>query len=128
MLEEVKQFIEKMMNTKGIFNVGRLPEEVFLEECKKANFWYYPTNFTETFCITAVQMMLNGIIPIYSNVGALSNVIGDAGIVLDEKNTLTTIVKMFDQEDKRNQLIKKGIEKSKTYIASNVKKEWQKLL
>ena len=125
---EVKQFIEKMMNTKGIFNVGRLPEEVFLEECKKANFWYYPTNFTETFCITAVQMMLNGIIPIYSNVGALSNVIGDAGIVLDEKNTLTTIVKMFDQEDKRNQLIKKGIEKSKTYIASNVKKEWQKLL
>jgi hypothetical protein len=120
---------EKIVNTKGIYNVGRLPEEKFMEECRKANFWYYPTSFTETFCITAVQMMINGVIPIYSNVGALPNVIGDAGVVMTNNKSLTDIVKGLEREEQRSNYIKKGLEKSRQYFQTTVvKKEWNKLL
>lgn len=36
-----------------------------------SNFWAYPTDFMETFCITAVQMQAAGVIPIYSDLAAL---------------------------------------------------------
>jgi hypothetical protein len=112
-------------STKDVYNVGRLPENMFLEECKKANFWYYPTEFKETFCITAVQMMMNGVIPIYTNVGALSHVIDNAGIVFDPvKDTLASVIRSIDPLDKRVQVMKRGIERARRYVDTNVKKDW----
>jgi glycosyltransferase involved in cell wall biosynthesis len=72
-------------------------------------------------------MMMNGVIPIYSNVGALPNVIGDGGINLGiENKDILTVLKELDNE-KRNQLMRKGIERSKLYIDTVVKEEWMKL-
>lgn len=37
--------------------------------------WLYPTNFLETFCITALEMQMNGVIPVVNPVGALPEVV-----------------------------------------------------
>jgi len=110
-------------NTPGVHNIGRLPEELFLEECKKANVWYYPTEWQETFCITAVQMIANGVLPIYTPVGSLPDVLEGSGIVIDDSFNLTNALKR-----KRGLLLEKGFEVSKKYTTEKVKKMWLALL
>lgn len=121
--DRVKMLLHFIQNTKGIVYRGRLPEEDFLKECKNANFWYYPTYFKETFCITAVQMMANGVIPIYSDVGALTHVIGDAGIKCTHDQSLSSILDTIN-DDKRNSLMKKCVERVKIFTDIEVKRQW----
>jgi len=126
---DVNALLSVISSTVGIHNIGRLPEHLFLEECKKANFWYYPTQFVETFCITAIQMLMNGVIPIYSKVGALPSLIDNAGIMIDENNKNNNILNILASltSDKRNHLIKNGIDRVKQYTGENVKKQWTTL-
>lgn len=37
--------------------------------------WLYPTHFLETFCITALEMKMNGVIPLVNPIGALQEVV-----------------------------------------------------
>jgi glycosyltransferase involved in cell wall biosynthesis len=119
----VPSLLELIKTTPGIHNVGRLPEELFLEECKKANVWYYPTEWKETFCITAVQMIANGVLPIYTPVGSLMDVLEGCGIVMNESFDLISALKR-----KRALLLEKGFEISKKYTTERVKKLWLQLL
>jgi glycosyltransferase involved in cell wall biosynthesis len=119
----VPSLLEKINSTPGIHNVGRLPEDLFLEECKKANVWYYPTEWKETFCITAVQMIANGVLPIYTPVGSLVDVLEGGGIVMNESFDLISALKR-----KRTLLLEKGFEISKKYATERVKKLWLQLL
>jgi glycosyltransferase involved in cell wall biosynthesis len=124
----INEFIHTIQTTHGIFNIGRLPEKTFLSECKKAAFWYYPTDFKETFCITAVQMMMNGVIPIYSQVGALPYIIDNAGIKVSNPEDLMKALKTLESDDTRNTFIKRGLERVKQYHETPVKREWDSLL
>jgi glycosyltransferase involved in cell wall biosynthesis len=119
----VSSLLEKINGIPGIHNVGRLPEELFLEECKKANVWYYPTEWKETFCITAVQMIANGVFPIYTPVGSLVDVLEGSGIIISEPFDLISALKR-----KRTLLLEKGFEVSKKYSTDRVKKVWIQLL
>lgn len=121
--DHANMLLHVVQNLQGVVYRGRLPEEEFLNECKNANFWYYPTSFKETFCITAVQMMANGVIPIYTDVGALSYVIGDAGIKCTPTQPLSSILDTIT-EDKRNSLIKKCIERAKVFTDIEIKRQW----
>ena len=125
----VENTLQKINSLKNVKNIGRLGEKQFLEECKKCNFWYYPTNFTETFCITAVQMLNLGVIPIYNPIGALPNVIEDAGVKLDSTNTVFSVLeKLVSDKKGKGRLIDLGFEISKKYSGSNILKLWTKLL
>lgn len=123
-IPNLDELIRTIQTTEGVFNVGRLPEKIFLSECKKSTFWYYPTEFKETFCITAVQMMMNGVIPIYSNVGALPHIIDNAGIKVSNQTELMKALKTLESDDMRNTYIKRGIERSKQYNETQIKREW----
>ena len=127
-MPHVNEFIHTIQTTPGIFNVGRLPEKMFLSECRKAAFWYYPTDFKETFCITAVQMMMNGVIPIYSQVGALPYIIDNAGIKVSNQEDLMKALKTLESDEARNTYIKRGTERAKQYHETPVKRDWESLL
>lgn len=121
--ENASALLHLIQHTDGIVYRGRLPEEDFLAECRMANFWYYPTTFEETFCITAVQMMSNGVIPIYSEIGALPYIVADAGVKCNSSDTLYSIIQTMN-DDKRNLLMKKGVERSKMYTEVEIKRQW----
>jgi hypothetical protein len=42
----------------------------------KCEMWYYPSDYEETFCLTAVEMMGHGVIPITRLTASLQNVVG----------------------------------------------------
>jgi glycosyltransferase involved in cell wall biosynthesis/tetratricopeptide (TPR) repeat protein len=70
----------RMEGQKGIFWRGNLPQSQLAQELSTAQVWAYPTTFTEVFCISAVEAMAAGLIPITSILGALPEVLGDVGI------------------------------------------------
>ena len=124
----VNAVLMKLASMKGVYNVGRMPEKLFIEECKKCNFWYYPTDFLETFCITAVQMMHCGVIPLYRPVGALPNVIMQAGVKVEAEQPILSVLEKIQEPKQRNRLMEVGFDTAKKYIDKNVKKMWLSLL
>jgi len=55
----------------GIFQRGRVTQEVLAKEMLNSSIWAYPTQFCETFCITALEQQAAGVIPIVSGLAAL---------------------------------------------------------
>jgi len=66
----------------GVTMHGRVSQKELYAQACKANFWVYPTNFCETSCITAKEMMACGVNVIASAVGALSETIGTHGTLI----------------------------------------------
>ncbi len=45
--------------------------------------WLYPTNFLEVSCISAMEAMAGGAVPVVTRCGALPETIGNAGVLVD---------------------------------------------
>ena len=59
---------------------GRINQAELAKEWKKAWCWFYPTGFTETYCLTAVEAQLSATPILCSNVAALQTTVGEFGI------------------------------------------------
>lgn len=67
---EVEHF-KKIMDKPWIKYHGNVEQKELMEAYKDASIWLYPTNFAETFCISAIETLLSGVFPIVRNYGAL---------------------------------------------------------
>jgi glycosyltransferase involved in cell wall biosynthesis/tetratricopeptide (TPR) repeat protein len=56
----------------GIHQHGRISQRELSTMQMAAHIWPYPTDFMETFCITAIEMQAAGVIPVTSDLAALS--------------------------------------------------------
>jgi glycosyltransferase involved in cell wall biosynthesis len=59
----------------GIRMRGRVPQAELAKWQLSAHIWPYPTDFMETFCITAIEMQAAGVIPITSKLAALTETV-----------------------------------------------------
>lgn len=57
---------------------GNVSQGDLTKEISSACVWLYPTNFLETYCITAIEMLCSGVFPVVRDWGALSNTLGSA--------------------------------------------------
>lgn len=67
----------------GIFNHGRVDQDTLAKAQYEANFWGYPTEFMETFCITALEMQAAGVIPIASDLAALRETVAVKDLLVE---------------------------------------------
>jgi glycosyltransferase involved in cell wall biosynthesis len=83
---QLKPFREKvqklLLNSKGVIQHGRVPQDRLAREMLEASVWLYPTYFSETYCITAVEAQLAGAIPITNHLAALKETVS-SGIIID---------------------------------------------
>ncbi|MEE9584734.1 MAG: glycosyltransferase [Candidatus Brocadiales bacterium] len=77
--QELKAVVMERIDQPGVFYRGNVPQDVLAKEFCSAQVWLYPTSFLEVFCITAVEAMCAGLIPVTSQLGALPEVLGDVG-------------------------------------------------
>jgi glycosyltransferase involved in cell wall biosynthesis len=59
----------------GIFQHGRVNQDDLAKAMMNSNIWPYPTAFSETFAITAIEMQAAGVIPVTSNLAALTETV-----------------------------------------------------
>jgi glycosyltransferase involved in cell wall biosynthesis len=71
-----------LVNSKGVVQHGRVNQVELAEAFQRSSIWLYPTYFTETYCITAVEAQLGGAIPITNRLAALAETVR-AGVIID---------------------------------------------
>ena len=99
----------KLLNNeyKNVFYHGRVDQNKLSDEIMKSEYWLYPTTFTETYCITALEMMAGGVIPICSNLWAISETVTDKrGFMLYKYHNLLSTEQNINEKNKLKNIFK----------------------
>ena len=97
--ENQKQYINNIQNNKDyIFVQPRVSQEQISIELLKSDIFLYPTDFEETYCISALEAQMAGCLCATTTEGALSEIVGNRGITISGDISL---------EETQNQLLKK---------------------
>lgn len=77
---QLGEFKAKLMslfaNSRNVIQHGRINQAQLAKEFQKSSVWLYPTYFSETYCITAIEAQLGGAIPITNRLAALRETVG----------------------------------------------------
>ena len=73
---------ESLQKVPGVQIHGNILQKDLAREFMKSSILFYPCHFEETSCITAMEAMAAGCIPVTTNLAALPETIGDAGQII----------------------------------------------
>ena len=94
--------LNQMQGGQGrIRHLGQLNPAQLYAEMGAAEYWLYPTDWPETSCITAMEMLMSGVICLYYPVAGLTETMGGCGIQVapgGEVDALINIVKHGEPE------------------------------
>lgn len=126
-----KTKVDALMNQKGITHHGRIGKKEMGEIRKQCGILAYPTYFTEIFMIGAVEAQKDGLVPVVSNLGALSEtaktgflVEGDIRLPDTKQRFLETLLKVMDDKKLWNETSKKCREFAKQFDKVSIAKKW----
>jgi Glycosyl transferase family 2 len=117
---------EKINREKNIAHLGKLDKNKLYELMSSAEYWLYPTDFSETSCITAMEMLASEVICVYYPVAGLNNTLGYYGIPVKEGEEISTIMGLTNK--RKTELRRKGKEYALTCSWDNRFVSWNKLL
>ena len=75
--------LEEIAKTDYIFASGFMKNTDLIREFQSSNIWLYPTNFVETYCISALEAQMAGCLCIASPTGSLSEIVGNRGVLIE---------------------------------------------
>ena len=111
---------------KSITHVGSLNKTQLYELMSSAEFWLYPTNWSETSCITAMEMLMSEVICVYYPLAGLINTLGDYGIPVERGNEIDTIMNLSLKQ--KCEIKQRGLDYALSCSWSNRADEWNKLI
>lgn len=122
------------VHIRGSFSQANLAKEI-----QMADVWFYPTWFTETYCISAVEMMMGRTLVITTNIGALPSTVGDRGIVLEVPTqgvnseefrhlALDALFAIQDDPTRKQTLIDYAYEWANKQSWANVARQWHEYI
>lgn len=94
------------LKSKNVVQHGRIPQDLLAKEMQEASIWLYPTYFSETYCITAVEAQLAGVLPITNRIAGLEETVqsglfipGDVRDPEVQKAFANVVIRFMKQED-----------------------------
>jgi hypothetical protein len=113
---------------------GRQPPEIVKQCMLETDFFFYPTNFFETFCCSALEAQLYQAICIYTDVGCLNSTIADRGLMLDKKPTeedfiesaCEQVIQLMQDEERKSIFRERAFNFAKTMSWDNSVEYWEK--
>ena len=116
----------------GVTYHGTVSQEELHEWQEKSEYWLHPTDYEETYCITALEMQYAGVIPVTTKVAALEEVVGKRGYLLDPNETnekfIDIITELKSSTGLKNVFINKGYQWAKQQSWNLRILDWIKLL
>lgn len=115
---------------------SRVSQNELAIEFMKSDVWLYPTDFEETYCITAVEAMASGVLCAGISIGSLTKVIGNKGILVngdirDNSVKDTLLKKLFfvlDRPEIKANYIRKGLEFARSQNINWIMEKWNDIL
>ena len=97
-----------------IRHLGKLNPTQLCDEMSTAEYWLYPTDWPETSCITAMEMLMSEVICLYYPVAGLTHTMNGCGIQIAPGSEVETLRKLASDEAAKEALRKQG----RTYAES----------
>ena len=91
-----------------IKHLGKLNPTQLYAEMSTAEYWMYPTNWPETSCITAMEMLMSGVICLYYPVAGLTHTMNGCGIQIAPGYEVETLRKLAHNETERTNQREQG--------------------
>ena len=134
-LAQINNFRTRLAATPGVTWHGRVNQQTLADAFLESKVWAYPTLFTETSCITAMEAQAAGCVPVTTRLAALGETVKH-GVLLDLMPTtpeyktqfVSKVVSLLKDDEVREQLAKAG----RTYAMANcdwslVAKAWDEM-
>lgn len=130
--------IKKAMDKPGVFYHGRVGQEQLAKEQLRSALWAYPTDFEETFSITAIECQAAGVPIVASNYAGLRTTVNNTGLLIgsglkgesytrDFRLEFTRkCIKLLKDKNFWEEWSQKGLENAQKYSWANVAKQWVK--
>ena len=127
--DEIKNKIKKLKNVKSY---SKASQQIIANECLKSEYFFYPTNFYETFCNCAAEAQLYKCVCIYNPIGGLTSTINDRGFSIPYnindidyiENTCNDVIKLMNDQSKKNDFIERGHLWAKSLDIELIKDKW----
>ena len=120
----------KLLNNTVIY--GKESQQVIAYECLQAEYFFYPTDFYETFCNCAAEAQLYHTICIYNPIGGLTTTIDDRGLVIPynleqpdyTQKTSELVIQLMNNPLQKKIYLEKGYEWAKQLNINTIKHKW----
>ena len=130
-----QSLLTTIKTTPYIKYMGHIDNNKIAEQQMMAEFWYYPTAFPETYCISGLEALMAGCICITSDFCAVRETVGNRGILIKEpiyseeyfNKALEQITKIGNNDDLKDYIRTNGIEWAQKQTWENRVNEWYKL-
>ena len=127
---------EIIKNSDNIYLNGRVSQEQISIEYLKSDVWLYPTDFTETYCITAVEAQASGCLCVTMDVGSLGEIVDDRGVVVKgdikdkkiQENILEKLFEVMDNKELKENYVTKAKEWALKQNYESLALEWSQNL
>lgn len=111
-IKEAEAFEKLMSDRPWVTNHGNLPQGELTKHYQDAAVWLYPTNFMETFCISAIEAVLCGVYPVVRKYGALpdtlrgipSTIVGQDCVTVEDVKVWAEAVEEAIEQQRWNEL------------------------
>lgn len=120
------KMLEIIRKYDSITHHGKLNTTDLYELMARSEYWLYTNTFPETSCITALEMLMSGVVCIYYPSAGLNDTIGEYGIPVKSGEEIETILQLTTE--KKELLKKRGKEYAISCSWKNRAIEWRNLL
>jgi predicted O-methyltransferase YrrM len=133
--EEMKEITDYLWDKDGVeqyYNKGItynkwVSKDKLAEAWRRADVWFYPCTFKETFCLTALEAASTGTLAITNNLAALRTTVGDRGLIVEgdvtteewQDKALQEIIRIFNNKEEKELLVNKNYEWANDYNWNN---------
>ena len=76
----------------GVTWLGALSPKKLYEQISKSEYWLYPSKYPETYCISALEMMLGGVKIVSTNTGNLDSLLNGRGKIVDSGKLIIDVM------------------------------------
>ena len=130
------EYIEEFRGREGVYFLGKVSRAELVKHQKTSEVMAYPCNYEECFCISAMECIASGAIPVTTDIGAMKTTVADSGILLSntpgtteyDKTFVEEVVSLLTDNKRATALRKSGYNRaSKRYRWEVISEEWEKL-
>jgi glycosyltransferase involved in cell wall biosynthesis len=115
---------------------GRVSQEEISHEYSISDVWFYPTDFPETYCITALEAQAAGCLCACTGLSSLKEIVGSRGIVGGEnirdeevaRNLTEDLINIMKDETRKKELTTTAREWALKQSYSQLAKDWKNKL
>ena len=112
----------------------RVSQEQLALEWRKSDVWLYPTDFEETYCISALEAMAAGCLVATTRLAGLKNTVGDRGITVDppisslsvRDELMKKLCFVLDRPDVKERYVQKAREWALRQTYDSLAVEWHR--